>query len=72
MKKDDRQSVHKGRRAFLRDTAAAGAGVAIATALPGTASADGSDTPDAGAASAKQQQGYHLTQHILDYYKTLT
>ena len=72
MKNNDRQITHKGRRTFLRDTAVAGAGAAIASVLPGVATAAGSDAPDAQAASDIQQQGYQLTQHVLDYYKTLT
>lgn len=55
------------RRKFLKTTAAASAGAVAATLLPGTAAADVDGGQPQG---AEKPKGYHLTQHILDYYKT--
>ncbi|NJN47352.1 MAG: transcriptional initiation protein Tat [Candidatus Competibacteraceae bacterium] len=54
------------RRHFLRTTVIAGAGVATGAVATGAAVAT-ETTPTARAAA---KQGYHLTQHIADYYRT--
>ncbi len=55
------------RRTFLRGTVLTSAGAAVATAVPGVAVASVTEAetdPDS------KHKGYHLTQHIVDYYKT--
>ena len=64
MKKHQKQLHDAGRRDFLRDSAAAGAGAAIAATLPVTGSIAGELQPE------KVQEGYRLTDHIIAYYKT--
>jgi hypothetical protein len=55
------------RREFLRDAAGAGACIAAGAALPGlVAASPPEDTPP----PSGVKQGYQLTQHVLDYYKT--
>ena len=51
----------------MKTTTLAGAGIAAAAAVPGAALAAGSEEP-----AKKPQQGYHVTRHIIDYYKSLT
>lgn len=62
----DEDRTHNPRREFLRQTAAAGAGAVAVAALPGIAAA--SEHEIAPAPSAKQ--GYRLTGHIVEYYKS--
>lgn len=54
------------RRAFVKHTTLAGAGLAVGAALPGTAAAATAQSES----DDGKQQGYHLTQHIIDYYKS--
>lgn len=54
------------RRDFLRNTLALGAGAAVAVAA---APALAVTEPDA-APAPLAQQGYHVTPHIHDYYRT--
>ncbi len=54
------------RRAFMKKTTLAGAGLAAGAALPGAALAATPAAPE-----KKKQQGYQVTQHVLDYYKSL-
>lgn len=71
--KREQQSPDRKRRRFLRDTAMAGAGVAVAVALPGLATTTSPAVDgDAPSDEALSQKGYRLTPHIADYYKTLT
>ena len=64
MKKDQKQLDDAGRRSFLRGSATAGAGAAVAAAVPGLASAaDEAEVDD-------EKKGYRLTDHIIAYYKT--
>lgn len=65
MKKDQEQTNDAERRNFLRSSATTGLGIMAATALPAAVVA-GTVT-----AEQKGNQGYQLTQHILDYYETL-
>jgi hypothetical protein len=67
MKKDKKQALATDRRKFLRGSLVTGVGVAAAAVLPGTVLAVESDV----ATKEEGQKGYHLTQHILDYYKTM-
>jgi hypothetical protein len=64
--KNKSQPRDQERREFIKKSTLVGAGVA-ATALAST-----SVIADVGAASAEEpgQQGYQLTQHVLDYYKS--
>ena len=55
------------RREFLRNSAATGASAVIAAAIPGLV---GAETLESTAKPAKQDAGYQLTQHVIDYYKT--
>lgn len=64
MKKDQKQLHDAARRSFLRDSATAGAGVAVAAAVPGIASATDELQVD------DEKKGYRLTDHIIAYYKT--
>ena len=55
----------QSRRDFLRNAAVSGGGVAVAAALPATALGKTKDAkPD------QPEEGYRLTQHIADYYKS--
>ena len=66
MKQDEKQT-SVSRRTFLRGTVATAAGASVAVAVPGVAIAG---TSDASLEPAGKDEGYRLTQHILDYYKT--
>jgi hypothetical protein len=68
MKKELKQKPDSKRRAFLRGTASAGVGVAVAASLPGLSTAS---TDDASSESAKTKKGYRLTPHIAAYYKSI-
>ncbi|MCU7800081.1 MAG: transcriptional initiation protein Tat [gamma proteobacterium symbiont of Lucinoma myriamae] len=65
MNKDMNQSVDTQRREFMRDSISASVSVAVVAAVPGSAVALEEETP-----VIKKQQGYHLSNHILDYYKS--
>ena len=67
MKKELKQKPDPKRRAFLRNTASTGVGVAVATSLPGLSTAS-TDAPTG--ESAKTKKGYRLTPHIAAYYKS--
>ena len=64
MKRQTKQP-DNSRRAFIKNSALAGAGLAVGSTLPGAAVAE---TPTESA--EKNDKGYHLTQHIVDYYKS--
>ncbi|MCB1800294.1 MAG: twin-arginine translocation signal domain-containing protein [Gammaproteobacteria bacterium] len=65
--KDPNQPTSESRRKFLRDAGVSGGLAAAAAAAPGVVSAAGSDADSSG---DKSTEGYRLTQHILDYYKS--
>ncbi|MET0065913.1 MAG: twin-arginine translocation signal domain-containing protein [Candidatus Thiodiazotropha sp.] len=67
-KKAKRYALDHNRRKFLRKSAGAGAGVALAASLPGLAS---SDDAEARTDEAQQQKGYRITPHIAAYYETM-
>ena len=56
------------RRRFLRSSVAAATGVAAASTMAGSslASMAGTDT----GADVEKEEGYRLTKHIADYYKS--
>ena len=56
----------QNRREFLKKSTLVGAGVVATTAVPAAALADVAVQ----AADTEQQKGYHVTQHIIDYYKS--
>ena len=68
MKKERKQTLDPKRRAFLRGTATAGVGAAVAVSLPGLTTASVEDEASADASKAKK--GYRLTPHIAAYYKS--
>lgn len=68
MKKELMQKPDTKRREFLRGTASAGVGVAVAASLPGLSTAS---TDDLSSESAKTKKGYRLTPHIAAYYKSI-
>lgn len=57
----------RARREFLKGSAVAGAGVTVATVLPGAAAAAPLDPEP-----ETPRDKYRLTPHIADYYKTLS
>ncbi len=61
------QSKHdRNRRTFLKKSTLVGAVAVTTTTVPAAALADSADqAPD-----KEQQKGYHVTQHIIDYYKS--
>ena len=65
MNKDMKQSVDTHRREFMRDSISASVSVAVAASLPMSVMASEDESM-----VVKKQQGYHLTNHILDYYKS--
>ena len=59
------QTKHSSRRKFLRDSAAVGAGAAIAASAPASAIslAEKDEAED-------NNKGYRVTEHIAAYYKS--
>ncbi|MCP3667701.1 MAG: twin-arginine translocation signal domain-containing protein [Gammaproteobacteria bacterium] len=66
MKNDQRETHIPGRRDFLKGSVAAGLSVAAATSLPSTVAAS-----EGSILKPQEDQGYQLTSHVVDYYKTL-
>jgi hypothetical protein len=67
--KKEQNAISTSRRDFLRGTVVTGTAAAVVTALPQAAVAESIDEP--------QQQdkkcgskGYHVTQHVMDYYRS--
>ena len=57
----------KKRREFIKKSSLVGAGIAATAVAPGVATAGVSvDRP-----GDKQQKGYQLTPHVIEYYKSL-
>ena len=63
---DKKQKLNEGRRDFLRGSAVVGAGVIAASGVSGQAVA----AVDVEEPKKPVQEGYRLTKHIRDYYKT--
>ncbi len=65
--KKQKKDLDKKRREFIRNSTLVGAGIAATAVVPGVATASVSvdRTED------KQQKGYQLTPHVIEYYKSL-
>lgn len=59
----------KTRRKFLKGSLAVATGAAAASTVAGSALAGAADT-EAAAEVEKKEEGYRLTKHIADYYKS--
>lgn len=64
--KDSKQQVSQSRRRFLREAGVTGGIAAVAAGAPGIVLAESTTE----STEQKPEQGYRLTQHILDYYKS--
>jgi hypothetical protein len=65
--KKQKKDLDKKRREFIRNSTLVGAGIAATAVVPGVATAGVSiDNPE-----DKQQKGYQLTPHVIEYYKSL-
>lgn len=64
--KTKNQPKDQARREFIRKSTLAGAGVAAASMASTRAIASVGDDIE----QKPEQKGYHITQHILDYYKS--
>jgi nitrous oxide reductase len=64
--KDEQHKVSVSRRQFLRDAGVTGSAAAVAATLPGAVAA----APESEGQQDERHEGYRLTQHILEYYKT--
>lgn len=67
-KADDKPSI--SRRKFLQQSAATGGMATLVASAPALAAAD--TTSAKGDAEDAGKDGYRVTQHILDYYKSTT
>lgn len=65
--KSKEEKLENGRRDFLKASVIAGAGTAIAAGGVAPVSAAVADMP---VEDTSVEEGYRLTQHIVDYYKT--
>lgn len=65
--KRNKQKKIRNRREFLRNGAIAGAGVAVASSMPSVSMAS---TSEGLAEDQPAEEGYRLTRHIVDYYKS--
>jgi hypothetical protein len=63
--KERKQKMSQSRRKFLRGTVTAGGTAAAVLVVPGAVQADAVSDK----AVQDQNDGYRLSQHILDYYK---
>lgn len=69
MKNNHKQSHEVSRREFLRGSAAASVGAAMAATMPGAVMAAEDEQPQQTAQSS--DKGYQLTSHVKKYYETL-
>ncbi len=65
MTNDNEQSQGLSRREFVKSAMTTSVSVAVVAAVPASAIADQSGEIE----QASKQKGYHVTNHILDYYK---
>jgi hypothetical protein len=65
--KGNKQKMIHNRREFLRGSAIAGAGVAVASSIPSVSLAT---TSEGAVDDQPVEEGYRLTRHIIDYYKS--
>lgn len=63
----EKQTNPNSRRAFLQRSVMIGAGVATVAALPTQVLASAEAAPQF---ETKRDEGYHVSQHIADYYKS--
>jgi len=63
---DNKKKLNEARRDFLRGSAVVGAGIVAASGISGQAIA----AVDVEKTEQPVEEGYRLTKHILDYYKT--
>ena len=68
--KKDKPNSQKSRRDFLQKSVMLGAGVATAAALPTQVLASVEETTKVTKARSEKEEGYRLTKHISDYYKS--
>ena len=62
-----KKDINKQRREFIKNSTLLGVGVAAAATAPGAAATGvTSEKPE-----AKQQKGYQLTPHVIEYYKSI-
>ena len=64
--KHEKPQTSLSRRKFLRNAAIGGGVAAASVTAPGIATADTVEAGD----EENTREGYRLTQHILDYYKS--
>ena len=64
--KHDKPQTSLSRRKFLRNAAISGGVAAASVTAPGIATAESTES----AGEDQPQEGYRLTQHIIDYYKS--
>ena len=62
-----KKDLDKQRREFIKKSTLVGAGIAAAAVAPGAATAGVS----VDRSEDKQQKGYQLTSHVIEYYKSL-
>ena len=60
-----KKDLDKQRREFIKNSTLVGAGLAAAAVAPGAAAAGVTSEKS----EDKQQKGYQLTPHVLEYYK---
>jgi hypothetical protein len=65
--KKQKKDLDKKRREFIRNSTLVGAGIAATAVVPGVATAGVSIDRS----EDKQQKGYQLTPHVIEYYKSL-
>lgn len=70
MKKGKAQISKQARRKFLQGSAVTGAGALLATAIPKVVTAAATDEHKESMKQNKKEEGYRLTEHIREYYKT--
>jgi len=61
-----KKDLDKQRREFIKKSTLVGAGLAATAVAPGVVNAGVADDKPAG----KQQKGYQLTPHVIEYYKS--
>ena len=64
--KHDKPQTSLSRRKFLRNAAISGGVAAASVTAPGIATAESTES----AGDDRLKEGYRLTQHIIDYYKS--
>ncbi len=64
--KKTKKELDKSKRDFIKKSALASAGVVAGTVVSGEAAA----AVDADSKETRQDKGYQLTPHILEYYKS--